>query len=455
MKITKLLIIVILLLVVSVITVSAQSLNYDSSIQVQNLSETDTATIAIVYYNQDGSEDTTFADTIAPGKNKAYFPIQASTGFNGSVVISSDTPVAAIVNVVANNFSFGASYDSFSSGSETVSMPVIFKNNSNFNTWFNVQNAGTTNTTVNVAYAGTVCTEQATIAPGAAKTFDQANNGCLPSPYIGAATITAQSGGSIVASGVQLGPTTLFAYNGFTGGSNEIIMPLINANNSGFITGIQVQNAGNSSTNVTLSYEPALENGKPAGTACTETKTVPPGESRTFSLYAFTFTGDPQPGTTTCVRGSRFVGSASVTTNSSSQPLVSVVNQLNLSTNKGSAYNGFNPGQSTETVVMPLIMDRNSGYFTGINIVNVSNTASTVTCTYTSSNGAVSKDFTSPSIGLGESFNHLQLNFLANGFVGSGVCVANTPGAKLIGVVNELGSSPTSDQLFSYEGFNK
>lgn len=443
------------LMVLAVPIVSGQGgLSYEASIQVQNLSSTDTATIVIEYYNKDGSLDTQFNDTVPPGKNKAYFPIQATTGFNGSAVISSDQSVAAIVNVVANNFAFGASYNGFSAGSETVSLPLIMKGNSGFNTWFNVQNAGASAANVTVAYAGTACTETGSIAPGAAKTFDQAVNTCLPNPYIGAAVVTAQAGGSIVASGLQVGPTTLFAYNGFTGGSADVIMPLVNANNSGFITGIQVQNAGNASTNVTLTYAPALENGVPAGNTCTETKTIPAGASRTFALYAFTFPGDPQPGTSDCVRGSRFVGSASVSSNSASQELVAVVNQLNTKTNKGSAYNGFDPAVGSESVVMPLIMDRNSGYFTGINVVNVSATGTAVDCTYTSSDGAVSKTFTSSSIGQGESFNHLQLNFLANKFVGSGVCNAKTAGAKLIGVVNELGSAASFDQLFSYEAVN-
>lgn len=443
------------LMVFAVPIVSGQGgLSYNASVQVQNLSETDTANIIIEYYNQDGSLDTQFMDSIPPGKNKAYFPIQVSTGFNGSAVISSDQKVAAIVNIVANNFAFGEAYNGFSSGSETASLPLIMKGNSGFNTWFNVQNTGSSAVDIEIAYAGTACTEIGNIAPGAAMTFDQETNTCLPSPYIGAAVVTAQAGGSIVATGLQVGPTTLFAYNGFTGGSTDIIMPLVNANNSGFITGIQVQNADTLSTDVTLAYEPALEGGKPAGAPCTETKTIPAGESRTFALYAFTFSGDPQPGTTNCVRGSRFVGSASISSNSASQELVSVVNQLNISANKGSAYNGFDPAVGTEMVVMPLIMDRNSGYFTGINVVNVSSTATTVDCTYTSSNGSVSKTFTSDSIGLGESFNHLQLSFLANGFVGSGICEANTAGAKLIGVVNELGSAASLDQLFSYEAIN-
>ena len=51
--------------------------------------------------------------------------------------------------------------------------------------------------------------------------------------------------------------------------------------------------------------------------------------------------------------------------------LVAIVNQLNPAGNKGAAYNAFNPTSGTERVVFPLVMDRNYGYFTGMNIVNV------------------------------------------------------------------------------------
>ena len=57
-------------------------------------------------------------------------------------------------------------------------------------TWFNVQNAGTVETTVNIAYKPGTCTDSASIKPGAAKTFKQADNACLPAGFVGAATVT-------------------------------------------------------------------------------------------------------------------------------------------------------------------------------------------------------------------------------------------------------------------------
>lgn len=426
---------------------------YSSSIQIQNLSDTEAANINIAFYTASGTE-ITVSDTVAAGSSNTYFPLpsQVPAGFSGSAVISSSKPVAAIVNVVGDGFNFGASYGGFSAGASSVSLPLIMKGNSGFDTWFHVQNAGSDSVNVTVAFANTACTQTASIPRGAAAKFDQATNTCLPTRYVGAATVTATTaGGQIVATAMQVGATTLFAYNGFAGGgSTNVVMPLVNANNAGYITGIQIQNVGSAATDVTLSYAPAA-----AGAACTETKTIPANESRTFALYAFNTGTDPQPGTNNCAKGARFVGSASVTDNSASQSLVGVVNQLNLAAAKGSAYNAFNPAQATATAVAPLIMDRNSGFFTGMNVMNVGTSATTVTCRYVkSSDGSVTLTDTSASLAPNTAFNVLHNNLLGNRWVGSVTCTANAAGGLLIGQVNELGAG-AGDNLFTYEMFNK
>jgi hypothetical protein len=228
----------------------------------------------------------------------------------------------------------------------------------------------------------------------------------------------------------------MFAYNGFRTeeASTNPVMPLINANNVGYITGVQIQNLGASSTQVTVSYTPAG-----AGTACTETQTIAGNKSATFALAAFN-----NGANSTCAAGARFVGSAQVTTNSTSQPLAAIVNQLKGSIN-GEAYGGFDPDLATSKVVMPLIMDRNSGYFTGFNVMNVGSSAA-VSCTFTDSAVTVSD-----TLGTGEALNDIQNNKLGSGYVGSATCTAAS-GGQIVAVVNEVGPSGSADQLLVYEG---
>lgn len=452
MKLVRLTIVLAFLLSLVVpLTASAQSVTYESGIQVQNLG-TDTANITVVYYNQDGSEEATVTDTITVADgSRTYFPIDdVSDGFNGSAVISSDQPVAAISNMLLTEegggmWAFGgASYGGFNAGANALSLPLLMKENSGFSTWFNVQNAGSSDASVTVTY-DTGATETATIPPGAAATFDQAANSELPSPYIGSAAITSDQ--PIVATVTELGTTTVFAYNGFTGSSTSVVMPLVNANNSGYITGLQIQNAGDTDTDVTIAYTPGT--GQP-GTACEETKTIVAGESATFALYAFSLAGDPDPGDTDCVFGETLIGSAAVSANSEDQSLVAIVNQLNLGANKGASYNGFDPSAGTDTVVMPLIMDRNGGYFTGIAVANVGTTSTDVVCSYS---GGITYEDTA-TLAPGESFSPLNLNALGDGYVGSATCIASADG-DIVGVVNELNTTASGDAFLVYNAFNQ
>lgn len=421
-------------------SVAAAPSSYNTGFQVANLSSNEAA-IVISYVSQDGTTATTVNDTIAADASNTYFPIAADAGFNGSVVISSNEPVAAIANVLGDGFAFGASYESFSGGAATVSMPIIFKSFFGFDTWFNVQNAaapGGADVDVEISYAGTACTETATIAAGAAQTFSQASNSCLPAGYNGAATVTA-TGGNIVATVMETSSGTLFAYNGFTTGSMTPVMPLVQSNNFGYNTGIQLQNTGDTATDVTIAYTPSSE-----GTSCTETLTVAPGAAATFAIT----------GGASCVApgGATFIGSAAVTANSASQPLVGVVNQLlyvgGAPSDKGSSYNAIDPSSATSTVNFPLIMQANFGYFTGFNVFNAGSTSASVTCTFS---GAGAPTAVTQSIDAGAALTAVQTG--ADTYVGSVTCTG--AGASLVGVANQLSSSGSGDTFFAYGGFNQ
>ncbi len=409
---------------------SAQAFTYTSGFQLQNL-DPETATVSIVFYNQDGSIEASVPDSVPGNGSKTYFPLTVTDGFNGSVVISSDKRVAAIGNILGDGGLAAASYSAATEGSTNVQIPLLMKNNSGYNTWFNVQNTGASDASVTVNYSdGT--TNSATIKPGAAYTFNQATETHPVTVF----SAIVESNVPIAASVIEENPDVMFAYSGFASGSTNPVMPLINANNSGYQTGVQIQNVGDVQTSVTVSYTPT------DGTACTETQTIPAKSSKTFALAAFA-----NGANSNCIPLARFVGSAEVSVNSANQPLVAIVNQLRAGLN-GEAYGAFDPAAANETVVMPLIMDRNGGYFTGFNIMNVGSTSTTVNCSFTGTTYTVSG-----ALNPGQALNALQLGQIANAYVGSGTCTAGT-GAQIVGVVNELGSSSTSDQLLTYEGVN-
>lgn len=231
----------------------------------------------------------------------------------------------------------------------------------------------------------------------------------------------------------------MFAYGGFTAGAVNPVMPLVNANNNTIVTGIQLMDIGGSDTTVTLSYKHSI-----AGTDCTETQTISAGQSKTFALAAFA-----NGANSNCVAGAKFVGSATVTGNTASQNLVAIVNQLKPGVN-GEAYDGFDPATATQTMVMPLIMDRHGAWYTGFSVMNVGSGDTTVNCTFTGTSYTLNTGVLSP----GQALASIQQNQIANNYVGSGTCTATNPSDKIVAVVNEV-KVATGDYLLVYEGINK
>jgi hypothetical protein len=251
---------------------------YTAGVQIANLTSTSAVVTLTAYNNSDGNQNgAPLNDTIPGNSSKTYFPISnVSAGFSGSIVVGSDKNVAGIVNILSSNFKAGGSYVGRSQGSTKVLLPLLNKNNGGFTTWYSIQNAGTQNATVNVAYSNGVTAGPFTIKPGAARVVYQSQENHPNTVFAG--TITSDQ--PVVAAVIQESNKIIFAYTGFrdTDASTNPVFPLVNANNANYVTGIQIQNAGTTATSVTLSYTPTPGN----GTACTETQTIQPGASARF-----------------------------------------------------------------------------------------------------------------------------------------------------------------------------
>jgi len=460
-KIFYLFFIVCLILGTNLVSVSAETpTSYESGFQIRNLSSTDAASINIDFYDLSGVKVLGLTDSVAKNSTNTYFPLsdQLATGFKGSIIISSNQPVVSMSNLVGKNSSNSpisySSYSAFLSGTSTVSVPLLMKNNYGYNTNLTVQNTGSSATDVSVQYSDGTTNTKTGLQPGASVTFDQATE--THSKTVFSATINSTGGVPLAAVVIEVGPDTLFAYGGFGAGSTNPVMPLINENNYGYFTGVQIQNQGSQSTTVTVAFTPAP--GLP-GTACQEVRTIAANSSTIFAQNVFTTSVDAATFvSTTCVRGQTFVGSGKVISNSTSQSLVTVVNQLNSGAKKGAAYMGFSPDAGKSKVVMPLIMDRNYGYFTSWSIVNVgalSIDAGDISClvTGTDKSGAVvSKTILSPVLAAGGSWTLNHQNIISDGFVGGATCTGPV-GSKLVSSVNQLANSAI-DSFLVYEGFS-
>lgn len=441
---------------------------YGSAFQLQNLGDL-TANIEIYFYEPDGSVATTIADTISANGSNNYFAVSVDglpDPFSGSAVVTSDQELRAIHNLYGDDFAFGgAASAGYTEGTAEVSLPLIMRNNSGYTTWFSVQNVGSVASTTVVTFtrgsAGTTWTHSAiTIQPNATYRYDQSDMASLGDVFVGSAKVVSTNGQQLVATVVELGPASLYAYDGFTtSGQTSLIAPLFQYYNAGFSSSIQVQNTGDTNTTVTIEYTPSDKpGGGTYGTACQETQTIAAATAATFGFYAFDPVEPPGAFDYSCDcytknPGTRFIGSALVNTNSASQPLAAVVNQHNFATGLASAYNAFKPDDASQCVSLPLIMDRNSNYWTSISVVNIG-ADTTVTVDYSDYGTTIDEQFTLAS---GASYNLLHApgaNPISDKYVGSAtVCGANLTDELLV-IVNEQNMVATGDTLYTYNGFN-
>lgn len=425
-----------------------QGIQWTTGFQVQNLG-TAAALVTIDLINRDGSTAATLADErIEVNASKTYFPVpNVNAGFQGSAIVSADQPVAAILNILGNSGVAGAAQYSeaatgITQGSTTVGLPLIQRGNGGFNTWFAVQNAGTSAASVTVAFkAGGIGTDfttaPVTIAPGASAIFDQSTETNLGTRFVGSATVTSAQPLAVVVNQVGTGNLKqALGYSGFAGGSSSIALPLVQQANGGFSTGISIQNTGSVAANVTVTYSANLVAGGAALAA--DTATLQPGQSTVFL----------KSGT------ARYVGSATVATGAANQEVVVVVNQSSASS--GTSYEGLNQSTATTKVSVPLLMARNGGFSTGVQCRNAGTETTTITLTY-SANAVAGSTFNPAaasvaSVPAGGTAN-IQQNFDQR-YVGGGV-ITTSPASNVVCIVNQLNSTAgAGDAFLTYNGIN-
>jgi hypothetical protein len=263
--------------------------------------------------------------------------------------------------------------------------------------------------------------------------------------FVGSAVVTSDSQ-AIVATVEQVGSgesfMVLMGYNGFVAGSTTVNLPLVMAQNYGFYTGIQCQNGGDASTTITVDYGP---NTAGSLTPSDDTATVAAGASETFLQLGGQWTDI-------------YVGSATVTS-SPAQPLMCIVNQTKPGATApdldfGTAYEGFDPAGATSQASSPLIMANNYGYYTSVQVQNVSgNNPCNVAVTYgPNTAGTFTPTSDSASIAVGASETFIQLGGQwTDKYVGSATITGS--GCNVVAIVNEHELS-SNDQFFTYNAFN-
>lgn len=352
--------------------------SYDSAFYVQNLNTVNTANITIKYYDGAGTLNCTVNDTVSPLASKGYWLPSVgclADGWVGGVVVTSDRNV-----VTVGRPHIGAevmTYDGFSSGSTTASIPMLFKNafGGSYDSAFYVQNLNTSNTAnISIKYydsAGSLsCTVNDTVSPLASRGYWLPSVGCLPDGWVGGVVVTSDQ--DIVTVGRPHIGAQVTTYNGFTSGGTTSYVPMLfkNAFGGSYDAAHYVQNLSSTTTaNITIKYYDSA-----GGLSCTVNDTVAPLASKGYWT--------PSIGCLT----DGWVGGAVIT---SSQAIVSV-GRPHIGS-QITTYTSFPSGNGAMNLPMMFNEAFGGSYDSALYVQNTSSTtAADVVLSFYDSNGALS-----------------------------------------------------------------
>lgn len=424
----------------------AYNASYTTAVTYQNVGSAE-ANIVFTFYPEDSATGVNVERTLPAGAGASLFlgsVSEVSAGFRGSAVVSSDQPIVATMVQISSDGDVRNRplSNGFSGGASSILLPSVLKNQFNTTSQFSIQNVHSgavdlTVTLVDTAGNETVVTHS-NLPAGAAKYYDMGTLADVTSgSFNGSATITAVAAGTttpapIVGSVMELSTNSgaVSSFEAVTSGANTIYMAtgLCNAFNA--TSFYAVQNTGDASTDVTVSFA-----GNQTGTS---TATIAPGAKASFN--ACNADGID----------AGFSGSATVTAD---QPIV-VLGKVSGGGNS-TAFLGEAAG--SDALALPYVRFTQSGWDNGtrqrsfIAVQNIGDTeVSGVTIEYLDKNGNVvgthaldpipagAKANSNPTRATGDTANLAEFgtpDANPGGGFGGGAVVSGPDGSTLIAVV--------------------
>ncbi len=408
--------------------------NFTTSITYQNVGSATANIDLAVYAAGSGTSAVSIQQTLAAnGATSINVGSlgQLSSGFKGSATLSADQPLVATLvqlpqapsDVTNRPLSSG-----FSAGAQRSLIATVLKNTFNTSTKFSVQNVGSSATTIAIKFYNTsnvlVHAINTPSLPANSSYFVDAGTVTeLGAAFNGSVVAEAATGGSIVSTAMELGTTTTVAtaFEGVADGSGTVYLATALCNIfGGQSTFYAVQNAGTTSTDVTVTYSGGG----------TQTKTIAAGSKASFA---------------TCdVKTANYTGSATMTTSSGGK--IIVVGKMVVSGGMQTAFVGAASGAAK--LALPYVRYSTTRFDAGdrarqrtnIAIQNIGGTtASNVTVKYYDRDGLLVGTHTIASIAAGAKANsNPSLATLTPGYAGGttlaefGYYTAGTGGGTII-----------------------
>lgn len=468
--------------------------------QFQNI---DSATANIIMTAYDKNTSSTYNGgpfSLAPGAALAYnpgltpnypsgdrvgFSPDLPSGFEGSVVLSSDKQMIAVAQIGNNSVGSVGSGGRASAFYQAIGsvltdnelfFPTVKNNFQSQTTTYYIQAAGA-DANVTIEYTmndGQTYTQNTTISANKMFAFDPSSAGvpagstapAASNPSLGAARVTSTTGkiAGVVVEYPTVGSPAPYVLS--TRGlisadiDTTLIAPTIKNNFNGGTTGLSVQNTGSADALVqidlivTNASNPSL-----IGNSYTDQEIIPAGGSVVFSAFRDNLGGMP----------SGTFASATITSIDDAtydpQPLAGMVNETN-SFGKAT-YAAFAKKSATTTVGFPIVKEMFSGSTTGVAVVNVGTAPTKFYATYIDQNG-VSRTFETTSTvlpGAAVSFFKVYTN-PSSKFTGlsnfsvlfgtkNSVVITSDGVQPIVGLAQESDQDPSNGLLDvkNYEGF--
>lgn len=475
-KKTIIVLMVVMALMVSVGLVAAQKQlpgsGWLSGQQIQNIG-TEQATITFTAYNTSGGPINCGGPKTAPagaGVNVSTRDCDVTGPFTGSAVVSSDQPIAAVVNVANNPTGAAGGMYRGTDGSQVntvISFPLVKANFNGRSTTLYLQNASANANTITVVFTprnGSPLQKQYPNVPPNAMVVASPFDTAFPDDQFGSAVATGT--GPLAGTALEHQTTAtvadnLAAYTGFTeaGYDDVVYCPLVRNNHSGALqtTGIDVQNVSGSAQKIKVTYTYQV-NGVPG------TKTVespdPVANNASFNFYAL----NAQLGIPTGALG------AAKVEGSSGGNVAAIVTDTSLGRQprRITAYACFPASQASTKIAMPQYKEFFNGNTSGINVQNVGTSPATITIVYTATNNnGASATFRNtqtlapmalfPFYGVSNSPNVTVVSgnrAALEGSYGSAIITSDQP---IVATQNESpdGRRPLQQDAKMYEGFNQ
>jgi hypothetical protein len=421
-----------------------------SGVTLQNLADTPADAINIQFYDNAGNSVLDFpaatptSPLAAGGAKTWYIPTQVPglpASFTvGSAVVSSSSPVAAIVNTQlpsgSNPARVGTS-TGISTPQTIVYAPQVMKGYYGWNSYCAVQNtSGAAENVTAYFYNSTgleVDNQVQSIPAYSSFIFDQSANADLVNGYNGSAKFVSTAAPLAVVcnfynTGASADTSQFHSYNGMGNGGDVINLPRVVKNYYGYQSGLKIQNIGTESLTVEVKYNFG-------GTEYSQTST-PIGLGQAWGPYM----GDTSqlPASMAGVSGS---GSAvvSIVSPNANKKVIAIVNEDNRVSpaGRGITYEGALVADGASKIVFPQVTGKYYGYSSGIQVAKVEAGPSTCTATYSPSGGvttAIPVNFTLTDAA--PSWSKFTPEVISPKQDYNGAVTVSCTGAKVVGIAN-------------------